>query len=206
MMTRMPIVVFTLTIAGMTAGAFGELITPPLCTITGKVETPPSPPSLSKGLSHLADTMMIINVPVPACTVWALTIVSSRQFYGFTDNSGFYRIDSVPVIAGFDSITIVAKKKGYIDVSQKVRVSGSGTVTADLTLQKSPVKICVRRILRMEKEVKLKLLVFSFSNPRLCFDVKVVHDPIFREPVLFAADGDSGLFVCKTLNKSRYES
>jgi hypothetical protein len=142
MITRIVTVTFVLTLAGMAAG---EVFLPPLCTITGKIVAPPSTPSdslyrLSKA-SNTADTVMVIYEAVPACTVWALTPVSSRQFFGITDNSGFYRIDSVPVISGYDSITIVAKKTGYIETSQIVHLSANATVTADITLPKSPVNV-----------------------------------------------------------------
>jgi hypothetical protein len=88
-------------------------------------------------LCQKADTSMVLNVPVPACTVWALTPISSRQFFGITDNAGRYKIDSIPVSGSHDTISIVATKRGYVEVSQKVALA-AGTVAADFTIEKSP--------------------------------------------------------------------
>jgi len=143
MLTRILAVVLSLTLAGVAFGATGELVAPVLCTITGTVQTPPSSPQDSMytykrlALCQKADTSMVLNVPVPACTVWALTPISSRQFFGITDNAGRYKIDSIPVSGSHDTISIVATKRGYVEVSQKVALA-AGTVAADFTIEKSP--------------------------------------------------------------------
>jgi len=144
MLKRILSIALSLTLAGLAAGATGDLVAPVLCTITGTVQTPPSYPHDSMytyerlALCKKADTAMVLNVPVPACTVWALTPISSRQFFGITDNAGRYKIDSIPVSGSHDTISIVATKQGYVEVSRKVALA-AGTVAADFTIEKSPV-------------------------------------------------------------------
>jgi hypothetical protein len=141
MKTRMLAAALTLTIAGFGVGrASTPLPVYTLCTITGTVKVPFTPPSISKRLAVPADTIIIGGqvVPLPACTVWASTRISSRYFFGITDNSGNYRIDSIPVWAGFDTVTVSVGSAGYVSASQKVSLSGSDTATANFALESSP--------------------------------------------------------------------
>jgi len=124
---RLPVGKYVVLDSAANQEIFTFRVSPAYCTIRGIVETP------SSGLARRADTVSVMPLPVPACTVTALvpyqTLLS--RVTAITDAAGRYVIDSLEVL---DSVTVVTRKSGYAESRRTVVLTGKDSVNADFSL------------------------------------------------------------------------
>jgi hypothetical protein len=154
---------------------FSFRVSPAYCTIRGTVQTPSSP-----GMARRADTVSVLPLPVPACTVEALVPYQTVQsnVMAITDAAGRYVIDSIEAWNCFgDSVMVVTRKTGYAESRRTVVLAGKDSVRADFSLKQVATGIGSANILRANKIQDGFIPVYSLNGRKLIYHIVNAKDP-----------------------------